>query len=368
MSEENKTVTPTQPEEQEIDLLELALKVWKEKKLVLKVCGYAALIGLIVAFSIPRQYTTKVMLAPESQSTSNMGRMGGLASMMGISLGGSMSEDALRPDLYPGIVSSTPFLTELFPVPVKNTKGTLNTTLYEYLDEHQRRPWWSAIISLPFRALKWTLSLFSSKDEKTDTPYKLDPFRLTRDEARIAKAIDESIQVAVDKKTNVTSISVTMQDPLISATVTDTVLYHLQNYITEYRTKKARQDLKFAQKLFNEAEKNYNQAQDKYAKFVDANKNIILQSYRVEQERLQNQVSLYYNTYNQMAQELQVARANIQKITPVYAVVEPATVPLSPSKPRKVMILLGFVFLGGVGCVAWILFGRNIVRKLKEAK
>ena len=45
----------------------------------------------------------------------------------------------------------------------------------------------------------------------------------------------------------------------------------------------------------------------------------------------------------------------VQEITPVYTVVQPATVPLRPAKPNKIMILIGFVFLAGVGSIGWIL-------------
>ena len=45
------------PEEQEIDLIELAQKLWKERKFLLKGCGIAVVVGLIVAFSIPKEYT-----------------------------------------------------------------------------------------------------------------------------------------------------------------------------------------------------------------------------------------------------------------------------------------------------------------------
>jgi len=55
------------PEEQEIDLIELAQKLWKERKFLLKGCGIAVVVGLIVAFSIPKEYTTTVKLAPETQ-------------------------------------------------------------------------------------------------------------------------------------------------------------------------------------------------------------------------------------------------------------------------------------------------------------
>ena len=131
MSEENIQKTTQQPEEQEIDLIELAQKVWAERKLVFKACGIAALIGLVVAFSIPKEYSTKVTLAPESAGKTSAGGMGALAAMAGINLGGaSAGEDALSPELYPDIVKSTPFLLELFDVKVKDQKGKVDTTLY----------------------------------------------------------------------------------------------------------------------------------------------------------------------------------------------------------------------------------------------
>ena len=264
MSEERiQNITSPQPEEQEIDLIELAQKVWASRKLVFKACGIAALVGLVVAFSIPKEYSTSVTLAPESGGKSGGGSMGALAAMAGINLGTSSGEDALSPELYPDIVSSTPFLIELFDVKVKDQKAKVDTTLYAYLKEEQRSPWWSAIFSAPFKVLGWTLSLF--KDEPEEGDAKLDPFRLTRDESAIADALSKRISVSVDKKTGVTTLSVTMQDPLISASLTDTVMHCLQNYITDYRTNKARHDLAFTEKLYGEAKASYEDAQKKYA-------------------------------------------------------------------------------------------------------
>lgn len=366
MSEENKpNTTLQQPEEQEIDLIELAQKVWASRKLVFKACGYAVLVGLVVAFSIPKEYSTSVTLAPETGGKSGGGSMGALAAMAGINLGSSSGEDALSPELYPDIVSSTPFLIELFDVKVKDQKDKIDTTLYTYLDEYQRGPWWGAITSAPFKALGWVMSLFKDKEEEGGTA-KADPFRLTRDEAAIADALSKRISVSVDKKTGVTTLSVTMQDPLISASLTDTVMRCLQNYITDYRTNKARHDLAFTEKLYKEAKDNYTVAQAKYASFVDANQNIILLSYRAEQERLQNEMNLAYNVYTQVAQQLQMAKAKVQEITPVYTVVQPASVPLRPAKPNKIMILIGFIFLAGVGSVGWILFVKDLLKGWKK--
>lgn len=366
MSEDNKQNLPLQqPEEQEIDLLELAKKVWDERKFIFKVCGCAVLIGLVVAFSIPKEYSTKVTLAPESVGKNTIGGVGALAAMAGINLGASTGEDALNPDLYPDIVNSTPFLIELFDVNVKDDDGEINTTLYDYLDEYQRAPWWSAIMSAPFKAVGWAVSLFRDKKEEGKEGV-INPFKLTKDEANIAEVLSKRISVSVDKKTGVTTLSVTMQDPLISASLTDTVMYRLQNYITNYRTNKARHDLAFTEKLYGEAKANYMEAQGKYASFVDANQNIILLSYRAEQERLQNEMNLAYNVYTQVAQQLQMAKAKVQEITPVYTVVQPATVPLRPSKPGKAMILIGFVFLAFIGSAGWILFVKDIIKGWKK--
>ena len=369
--EDNKIRTSgaPQPEEQEIDLLELAARVWAERKLVLKWCGVAVVVGLVVAFSIPKEYTTTVTLAPEtSQGGGALGGLSALAGMAGINLrSGQEGGDALNPELYPDIVSSVAFSTELFDVPVQAEEDSLKCTLYEYLDEHQRAPWWSAVTGFPFKCLGWVMSLFRD-EEKEGENGKVDPFRLTKEETDIVKALNSRIAVSVDKKTSVITLGVTMQDPLIAATLTDTVMSKLQAYITDYRTNKARHDLAFTQKLYDEARAKYYEAQQAYADYVDMNQNVTLRSVQTRQERLQNEMTLAYNLYNQTAQQLQLAKAKVQESTPVFTVVQAPTVPLQASKPSKAMILIGFVFLAAVGTVGWILFGRDLLAGFRKKK
>lgn len=365
---ENIQNTPHQPqEEQEIDLLEVALKIWAERKFILKACGYAALVGLVVAFSIPKEYTATATIAPEMSDGKTSGGLSSLAAMAGINMNASSSADAIYPDLYPDIVSSTPFITELFDVPVESLNAKIDTTLYGYLSDYQRSPWWSAVTSAPFKVLGWIISIFKDKEESGDKA-KLDPFHLTNEEAGIVNALSKRISVSVNKKTGLTTLSVTMQDARIAACLTDTVMSKLQNYVTDYRTNKACKDFQFQQTLFERKKKEYEKAQEEYAKFADANKNIILLSYRVEQERLENEMRLAYNVYTSVAQQLQVAEVKVQEITPVYTVVEPASIPIKASKPSKPMILIGFVFLTGIGCIGWILFGKDFINNLRQNK
>lgn len=357
-------------EMQEIDLIELIQKLWAERKLILKVCGIAVIVALIVAFSIPKEYATTVTLAPEMNSRAGSS-MSTLAAMAGINLGSSKGDDALSPELYPDIVSSTPFLVDLFNVRVKSLDEKIDTTLYNYMEEHQRSSWFGVVLSSPFRALGWFVSLFRGEEdveEENDIRAggKGGILSLTPDENGIMGAINQRIKVMVDDKSGVTTLTVEMQDPLISATVTDTVMHNLQKYITDYRTNKARHDLAFTEQLYAEAKSDYEERQQEYADFVDSNQNIIRQSVMVERERLQNEMNLAYQVYTQVAQQLQMARAKVQEITPVYTVVQPATVPLRAAKPSKMLILVGFVFLAAMGCSCWILFLRDIVRDWRK--
>lgn len=157
-----------------------------------------------------------------------------------------------------------------------------------------------------------------------------------------------------------------MQDPMVSAMLADTVAERLKEYVTDYRTNKARADMEYAQKLNDEARDDYYQAQQRYANYMDKNQGVILRSMKNEEERLQNEMQLAYNLYNTTAQQLQMAKAKVQEITPVYAVLQPATVPLVPSKPSKMLILVGCVFLAVVACCAWILFGQDIVTAFRN--
>ena len=353
-------------EEQEIDLVELARKLWNERKLILKSCGCAALIGLVVGFSIPKEYTTTVTLAPESGTSKSMsGGLSALAGLAGISLGDMQSADALSPTLYPDIVKSIPFSIEMFDVKVTDKKGELNTTVYDYLKEHQKKAWWNYVISAPFKGLGWVMKTIKGEEPK-DTSRVVNPFMLTRDQNEIIMALGKKIEVEEDKKTSVIKISVTMQDPLISATLTNTVMEKLQDYITAYRTNKARIDLEYTERLYKESMENYYKAQQEYAVYMDRNQNISLRSAQTQQERLRNEMELAFNVYNQTAQQLQVAKAKVQEDTPVYTVVEAATVPLRASKPSKPLILIGFVFLAGVGSCGWVLFGRDLKKEIKK--
>ena len=352
----------------EIDIMELLRKLFKDWKLILKWCGIAAVVGLVIGFSIPKEYTVTSTLAPETVSRSGGGSLGSLASLAGINLGSVSTADAVYPDLYPDIVTSTPFIVELFPVQVnfKNKKESESSDYYTYLKEYTRSPWWSKVKSAPFKALGWFIGLFREKEEPVEGYASLNPAALTPEQAGIANAVRESISLAVDKKTSVISLTVTAQDPKVAATISEEVITRLQTYVTNYRTEKSRKDLAYYETLYEEARSAYFASQQRYASYMDRNQGVVLQRVKTEQERLQNEMNLNYQLYNTCAQQLQAAKAKVQQETPVFTVINPPQVPLKRSKPSKVTILAACIFLGAVVAALWILWGRDFFAGLKK--
>lgn len=359
---QNPDVQEPENDEITIDWMDILRRIIAIRKTLYKAAGVGVVLGIIIALSIPKQYTVTVTLSPEMGGDK---AGGGLASLTSSFLGGaatSNSPDALNATLAPDIVASTPFILELFNTRVQTLDNELDTTLVTYLEE-EKSSWFSYIAKAPGMAIGAVKSLFT---EEADTASVLNPFQLTEEEAAKVKGLRRSILAEVDKKTAMTTITVTLQDPKVTAIVADSVVAKLQQYIIDYRIKKAKEDCAYLEQLYKERQQEYYEAQSKYAHYFDSNRNIALQSVRAEQERLQNDMNLAYQVYSQVAQQLQVARAKIQEEKPVFAVVEPASIPLLPSGTSKKVIILGVLFFTILIVGSWKILGQEYWKTFKN--
>lgn len=324
---------------------ELMKMIRENKRLYLITSLIALVFGLVVSFSLPKTYKTKVMLSPETNSGSkSLGNLGAISSMLGSSL--SMDEDAINPQYYPNVFRSTKFIVSLFDVQLESIDGKLKTNLYDYCKNHQERPWWSPD--------------FGSKEEDTDTLRRkqLPGVYLTKEQDRIVEMIRDMLTCNYDTKNEFITITATTQDALISTELVDSVSKRLQSFIVEYRTSKARHDEEHIQKLFDEAAQRYKRARIKYANYSDAYDKLVLQSYITTRDELENQMQLEYTIYSQLAQQLQMAKGKVLEQTPVFAVIEPATVPLRKNGPKRMLIILGWLIVAFMGTSAWLYYKR----------
>ena len=355
-------------EESSIDFVKLWQDVLKHRRLYYKVLPITFVVAAFIMLSIPNYYNCEVKLSPEmSSSSSSKSGLLSLASSFGVNLGnaslGGMGTEALFPTLYPDLMNSVDFKTSLFPVPVTiegdKDEGEPDRTMsyYDYMENEWKKPWWSAAIG---GTVKWLISLFKEEEESTG----VNPFRLTKEQTEIVKAIDENIVCDVDKKTMVITINVKDQDPVICATMADTVKTRLQNFITDYRTRKARVDLEYNKKLYAETKARYDKARRLYAEFVDANNDIILQTVRQRQVELENDMQIQYNAFTQVAAQLLAAEAKVQEDTPAFTTLQSATVPVKKTRPKRAIMCLVFLFLAFCCTTAYIFHKEDDLKPL----
>ena len=345
-----------------IDFDKIFKDLLKHKRLYLIVLPVAFVFAVIYTLSLPNYYNCTVKLSPEmSGKSSSAGSLASLASSFGVNLGSmGNATEALFPTLYPDLMNSVDFKTSLFHVPVTiegdKSKGEQDRTMsyYDYMEKGQKLPWWSS-------AKIWFVSLFKDKKEE---PTKVNPFRLTEEQADIVKAIDKNIVCDVDKKTMVITINVTDQNAVIAANMADTVKTRLQNFITDYRTSKARVDLEYNKKIASETKARYEKARQRYAEFSDANQDIILETVRQRQTELENEMQLQYNAYTQVAAQLLAAEAKVQEDTPAFTTLQSATVPVKKTGPKRALMCLIFLFLSFLGTTVWILNKENDLKPL----
>ena len=348
-------------EESSIDFGQIFAALKKYKRLYYKVLSIVFVVACIFTLGLRNYYTCEVKLSPElSTKSSRSSGLAALATQFGMNLGTNMmATEALFPTLYPDLMNSVDFKASLFNVPVHKKDSTRIISYYDYLAYEQKQSWWGAAISAPFKLL---VELIGTKD--TIDQHKVNPFMLTKEQSEIVKVIDKKVVCDVDKKTMVITINVTDQDPLICATIADSVQRRLQNFITDYRTKKAKVDLEYNRKLFKEAKARYDKARQLYASYSDANQDMILQSYKTKLIDLENEMQLQFNNYNAVAQQLQLAEAKVQEDTPAFTTLQSATVPVKKAGPARAKMVLIFLFLAFLGTTVYILNKENQLKPL----
>ena len=356
MSDNNKGLSL-----REINVTELILKLWSGKKYFFITLPITLILCFLFIFTLPRTYTCVVKLAPES-STPNVGGLGSLASSFGFNMSNLTNQDAIVPELYPDLMKSKNFQVSLFSIPI-TTKDTLKATYFDYLQSHQKTNWWGRTVAgvLEFVAP----SSEEEVKERKNANKAVDPFRLTKTQELIAKAVEDKVKCSVDKKTDVITITVVDQDPLVAAIIADSARVKLQQFIIEYRTKKARNDLDYATKLSIEAKKQYLKAQQKYAAYADANEDVILESFKAKRDELENDMQLQYNNYQQTTQQMMIAKAKLQERIPAFTTLQTASVPIKPTGPKRMFTTIFWLFVVFVATSVYVM---NKKTKNKEKK
>lgn len=333
-----------------IDLRVVMSKIWQNKKTFIIVWIITFALSCLWILPQPRYYTAEVSVAPESSSNEGGGNLASLASSFGVNIGNG-STDAIYPQLYPELFNSTSFLVKLLDIKVKTLDGDIQTDYYTYLKDYQKKNY----LLLPYLWLKKSITSLFEKEEEGEIPGKdgqrFNPFQLSKKTSKIVEKVSNNISCTYSRTTDVVTITVKDQDPLVCALLADSIKEHLQVYITDYRTKKSRIDYEYYKKLTAEAKQEYEKARQRYGSYADANMDIVLESYRAKRDDLENDMQLKYNTYSTLNTQLQAALAKVQENTPAFTTLTNATVPIKPAGPKRMIFVAAMLFLATCGTI-----------------
>lgn len=348
-------------QQQIIDLSKIAKTLWQKRRTFFKVWIVTFVLSCIWILPQPRYYTCSVKLAPEISGDQTMGGLSSLASSFGINVGGTGGQDAIYPLLYPELFESPEFIVGLYSIHVTTKDGEISTDYFNYIKNHQKKN----MLTFPFQHVKkYLTSLFTDEDTTPRAPDAkgINPFFMNRKDFDLMNSIIGHISCSVDKKNNIITVRVKDQDPLICATMADSVKKHLQDFIIQYRTSKAKEDVVHYEHLRNSAEEEYNLAMERYSSYCDSHRNAILQSYQSKQNKLESELSLKQNSLSVMETQLTEAKVRLQEKTPAFTTLKSATVPVKPSEPKRMLFVICMLFLASVITAIYLL--RDDLKKL----
>lgn len=335
-----------------INLIEMAQRLREKRKIFYWAIPITFVVSALLILCVPRYYRCSIVLAPESQSMGTAGALGSLASNFGFDLG-TPSEDAIYPTLYPDVIKSTDFLTGLFDISITSSDGKDYGNYYTYLTKHQRYPFWTV-------ALRKTKSLLTPGAFKKQggnpnaTGNELDVFWMNKRQWSAIGIMRNKISCAVDRRTNVISITVQDQDPFVCAAVADSIRVHLQAFMTDYHTQKARSDMEYYDGLLTKAHEDYLTASRNYISYVDSHSNLHLEQHKIQAKNLEDEMNLRQTAYTSFQKQYLTAQTKLQENTPIYTTIQSASVPERPAGPHRMIFVIGMCFFVSCIIAVWI--------------
>ena len=352
--------------EDEIDLIELLKKVYLEKKFILKTSILAALFGIVYALFQPNEFTSSTTFIPQLSSGVKTGgsSLGGLASLAGINIGGIESSSEFPPTLYPQVVESVGFKLDLLASTIKLNDEEIFVKDY-FSNQGSSLNFLGTIKKYTIGLPSLLLGSFNSQDFALS---KSEIYSVSQEDKELFDIISDALSLSINDKEGFITISFTENNKNVAAQLTQISQNLLQEKIIEFKNKSSKEMLDFALKQYSEKKESYETLQDERAIFVDKNINISSSLFQNKLSRLESEVNISESIVQQLASQVEQAKLQVNKDTPVFTTIKPVTISFEKSAPKRSLIVIAFLFLGFVLSFGYVLVKEPASAILKSIK
>ena len=334
----------------EIDLIALLKTIYTARRFVLRTTTMFAIVGIVVALVSPVSYTASSTFMPQLSEGRSSSSLGGLASLAGINLSAILGDlpQEISPSLYPQITKSTPYRLSLLNEPV----GPNDMSVRAYILEKASGQ--SVLSTIKKYTIGLPGLLFSgpnSVNENTESSL----LTIHEEDRGLFEYLDEILTIEVDEKEGLVSIRAELDDRVVAARLAQAATDLLQRNVIAFKSQSARNNLDFIQRQFESKRQEFEQTQDSIAIFKDQNLNITSTLYQNQLTRLESQFTVTSSVFQELAGQVEQAKIQVNKDTPIFTIIEPVSIPLDRTKPKRILIVVIWTFLGGVMAVGWAL-------------
>lgn len=346
------------PVERDLDFFVLSKIVWKERTTVIGLTLIFMFLGLFIAFLTPNEFrATSIFIPLTTESGKPGGSLGGLASLAGINLNGISGGSEIPTALYPKIASSIPFKKSLLDATFR-VEGIPNPVSYRFYYENIYSP------GIPDLIKKYTLglpgvlmSLFVNDEKKVSPSESNEIIDFSQEEFIHFKRLDKQLTIVPNIKEGYVTLSFVMPNAIMAAEMAKFAENLLQKEIIDFKVRNAKEQLRFTEERFEEKKVEFEVAQSRLSNFMDRNQNLSSAAVMNNLKKLEGEYSFTFNIYTELAKELEQAKLQVSKDTPVLAVIQPVNVPKEKASPNRPLILIVFTLIGlsfGIGYVFFV--------------
>ncbi|MCS4034105.1 uncharacterized protein involved in exopolysaccharide biosynthesis [Salinibacter ruber] len=340
--------------EDEVSLLDILLVLARRKTLVVRIVLVFTFLGVTYALLAPEEFTSEARVVREAQQEggglpgSLPAGIGGALGGAGINLGGAAS--GLTPQAFPDVLKTREVRLAVVRDTFRFPDAERPMTFVEYVN---RPPGVLGQVLNYTLWLPWTLKgmlgqAISGSPAPAGTTETGEPLILSEKEDKALKAVSNMISVSVDEETGLMTILVTTGGSQLSSALAESFLDNFAKRVREIRTEKVRERLEFVEGRAQEAEQELETAEDRLAQFLERNQNPTTATLQFRRDRLQRQVSFKEQLYSELQSQLTQTRLDLQRRQPVMTVVEKPVSPMDRSAPRRTLIVLMSITLGGL--------------------